>query len=368
MRARACSQDLVVLLNSVAARRRLTSTQPTTVGIIGVGYPGERHAEGCLESGLTRLAAASDLDEERLSTFARAYGPDRQYGDYRELISDRDVEVGVVALPTFLHEPVTLAALAAGKHVLCEKPPARTPAEALEMQRAAETSGKILGYALQRRFGTPAQKLKDLVTAGDLGEVYHARAVWRRTWGVPAGAGGGTWFTDPGRSGGGALMDIGVHVLDLAWYLLGRPEATSVTGKTFNKFPDLSEADDSAFAFLRFASGQSVQLETSWVLAQAEDEFAVHLYGTKAGAHLTEETLDLFSVSREGRTRRSFAFPVDPPQAVTRPFAAQLRDFARAVRGGGEPCASAAQGTQLMRMVAAIYESSELGREVDVSD
>ena len=358
---------MTVELGSVAARRQRGAGNLLGVGVIGVGYPGERHAEGCLESGLTRLIAASDLDETKLAAFSSTYGAKRSYEDYRRLLANADVDIVVVALPTFLHQPVTLAALKAGKHVLCEKPPARSAAEVEGMERAAEASGNVLGYALQRRFGATAQKLRELLARDELGEVYHARAVWRRTWGVPAGLGGASWFTDPVKAGGGALMDIGVHVLDLAWFLLGLPGAASVSGRVFNKFPDLTKTDDSAFAFVRFESGQTLQLETSWVLAQAEDEFAVHLYGTKAGAHLTEERLDLFPVSRKGRMRRSFDVAVNPPLRVTEPFTSQLQDFARAVSSGAEPCMSASQGTQLMRMIAAIYESSKLGQEVTCS-
>ena len=350
-------------LNSVAARRQRNVDDPLGVGIIGVGYPGERHAEGCLETGLTKLVAASDLDEERLTAFAATYGVARTYADYRDLLSDDAVDIVIVALPTFLHHSVTLDALGAGKHVLCEKPPAHSVTEVEEMERAARSSEHLLSYALQRRFGAAAQKLKDLLAEDALGEVYHARAAWRRTWGVPGGT-GGTWFTDPDRAGGGALMDIGVHILDLAWFLLGLPKAERVSGEVFNRFPDLTKVDDSAFAFIRFESGQTLQLETSWVLAQAEDEFAVHLYGTKAGAHLTEESLDLFPVGREGRTRRSFDVALDPTSALTGPFTRQLRDVARAVRLGTKPCMSAPQGTKLMRMIAAIYESSKLKREV----
>ena len=350
---------------SVALGQQIITNKPLGIGIIGVGYPGERHAEGCLESGLTRLVAASDLDKTRLSAFSRTYGAARGYENYRELLGDKEVDAIIVALPTFLHHPVTLAALAEGKHVLCEKPPARSFAEAFDMQQTVEASGKVLGYALQRRFCATTQRLKELLAAGDFGEVYHGRAIWRRSWGVPAGVRGtSSWFTDPEKAGGGALLDIGIHVLDLAWYLLGLPEVASVTGRVFNKFPDLTRTDDSAFAFLRFASGQTLQLETSWVLAQAEDEFAIHLYGTEAGAHLTETTLQLFPVGRKEQTRRSFDLELDPSQAVTEPFTAQLRNFARAALEGTEFCVPASQGTRLMRMIAAIYESSEMGGEV----
>lgn len=333
--------------------------EPLRVGVIGAGWPGERHAEGYLASGAARVVAIADLEAERRAAFARQFGVPRAYADYRELLADPAVEAVSVALPNFLHREATVAALEAGKHVLCEKPPAVTLAEAEAMAEAAERAGRLLAFAVQRRFNPATEALRERLAVGLLGEVYHARAVWTRTWGVPRGVGG--WFTDPARAGGGALLDIGIHVLDLAWFLMGCPAPRTVSGQVFNKFPHLTGCDDSAFALVRFADGRSVQLEASWVLAQESDQMSVHFYGAAGGARVDNTSLDLFTVGEEGRTRTSVALSGGYPAPA---FKAQATDFVRAVRGLAAPRTTAAQGIQLMAMLEGIYRSAREGREV----
>jgi predicted dehydrogenase len=271
------------------------------IGIIGAGWPAERHADGYRDCENVAVVAVADLDETRRERFARQYGVPRQYGEYFELLADTDIDAVSITLPNFLHRPATVAALEAQKHVLCEKPPAMTQAEARQMAEVASRRGLVLTYALQRRFTAPMVELRAAVQAGRLGDVYHARAVWTRAWGVPKGLDG--WFTDPARAGGGALIDIGVHVLDMAWYQLGCPQPLTVSGQVHHRFPDLTRTEDAAFAFIRFAGGASLELAASWVLAQEADHMGVSFYGTRAGARVDDTSLELYTVGAEGRTR-----------------------------------------------------------------
>jgi len=197
-----------------------------------------------------------------------------------------------------------------------------------------------------------------VLARGELGEIYHARAVWTRAWGVPRGIGG--WFTDPARAGGGALIDIGVHVLDMGWFLMGCPAPTTVSGQVFNRFPEQTKTDDSAFALIRFADGRSLQVEASWVLAQDDDHFAVHLYGTEGGARVNDNQLDMYTVSEEERTARSRYIEEGGLQAFLR----QSANFIAAVRGEGQLRTPAAHGAQIMAMIDGIYRSASQAREV----
>jgi predicted dehydrogenase len=332
------------------------------VGVIGAGWPGERHAEGFLATGEATIDAIADLEEPRRQAFAARYGATRQFADYRDLLADPDLDAVVIALPNFLHLSSTLAALESGKHVLCEKPPAMTTAEAEQMAKTADRHGLVLGYATRRRFNPATDLLAARIAQGRLGEVYHARAVWTRTWGVPIGVGG--WFTDPARAGGGALIDIGIHVLDLAWFLMGHPDPVTVSGSVFNKYPNLTRTDDSAFAFVRFADGRSLHVETSWVLAQGEDTMEVHLYGTEGGARLDDNSLDIYGVGEEGVTRTT---PRVTP-GLYPSFVSQALDFIHAVREGSKTRTSARQGLLLMAMLEGIYRSAQEGREIEVRE
>ena len=302
-------------------------------------------------------SAVSDLEATRRAAFAAAYGVPRTYADYDDLLADPEIEAVSVALPNFLHAPAALAALEAGTHVLCEKPPAVTLAEARAMAATAERQGLVLAFAHQRRFNPSTEALRQRLAAGQLGDVYHSRAVWTRTWGVPLGVGG--WFTDPARAGGGSLIDIGIHVLDLGWFLMGCPAPVTVSGQVYNKVPDLTKTDDSAFALVRFADGRSLQVESSWVLAQEDDQMSVHLYGTAGGARVDDYHLDLFAIDEQSRVRTSISLRGGLPA-----FTAQSANFVRAVRGEEPPRTPAAHGVQVMALIEAIYRSAKEGREV----
>src|SRR5262245_20818921 len=212
-------------------------SQAIRVGIAGAGWPGAAHAKGYKQSGGFQIVAVADLIPDRRNKLAAEHGPIKEYNDVKELIGDKSIDAVSVCLPTYLHVPVVLAAMRAGKHVICEKPPALDGAEAKRIAKAAAKSGKVLLYAVQRRFGGAEQAAKQAIAKGYAGEVFHARASALRTRGIPIGTG---WFPVKEKSGGGAMIDLGAHMLDLAWHLLGQPKPTTVFATTYQKFKDLS--------------------------------------------------------------------------------------------------------------------------------
>src|SRR2546430_477876 len=257
------------------------------VGIIGCGWPGVAHARGYVAAGGFKIAAVADLIPERRRKLMAEFQVAREFSDAKDLLKDKEIDAVSIALPNHMHAPVALAALRAGKHVLCEKPPAISAAEARRMDAAAKKNGKVLLYSLQRRFGPHEQAAKAAVAKGYVGDVYHVRAVWTRTRGIPVGTG---WFTQKEKSGGGALMDVGFHMLDLGWFLLGQPRPTSAFGATHSRFAALSgsnsyDVDDAAFAVIRFEGGKSLELAASWALNQPPQQngTACRLHGS-AGA------------------------------------------------------------------------------------
>src|SRR5437868_11331219 len=191
------------------------------LGVIGTGWPGQQHAIATAAIDRANLYACADVDETRRSAFTHDYKPEKVFSDYHELLQDPDVDAAIICLPNFLHFPASLAALEAGKHVLCEKPPTLNAAE-MKVLREEATRRKLL-YFFSRQFRfTPAMRAaKNAVEDGRLGRIYHAQATFVRSRGIPIGV--GNWFTEKRRSGGGALIDIGIHALDAVWYLLGSP-------------------------------------------------------------------------------------------------------------------------------------------------
>ena len=320
------------------------------------------------------LYACADLDEKRRAAFEKEYAPEKSYRDYHELLQDRHVDAVIICLPNFLHFPASLAALEAGKHVLCEKPPTMNAAEMKVLREEATKRNLVYFFSRQFRF-TPAMRMaKALVEEGRLGKIYHAKAIFVRSRGIPVGI--GDWFTEKKRSGGGALIDIGVHALDSVWYLMGTPQPTSVDAQVFRNFEHLVkvpvfDVEDAAFAFIRFANGAVVQLETSWAGNLTDDipprkYFGRELinsivYGTKGSVQLNP--LSLF----EDQDGELVSVPLAAKQDEPNGFELQLRNFVESIKGESEPVNNADQAVALMEMIDAIYASSAAGREVPIA-
>jgi predicted dehydrogenase len=337
------------------------SSAKLRVGIVGGGWPGQRHAEGFLASGAWEIAAVADLDPDRRRELARGTGV-KQLATADELFALDELDAVVIALPTFLHHPMVMAALAAGRHVLCEKPPALNAGETAAMADAALRRGLTLCFGLQRRALPSAAAAQAAIGQGQLGDIYHARAVFTRSWGAPKGA--GNWFRDPARAGGGALLDIGIHVLDLAWFLMGRPQPVAVFAITHDRSPDTSPLESAAFGLLRFAGGRSIQLEAAWIVPEGDDRQYVHLHGSTAGGLVEREK---FTVVRSGEAGvETFSTPIvlGAPDALVAPFQTQATLFAAAIRGTAPALAPAGDGVQLMQMVDALYASASEQREI----
>jgi predicted dehydrogenase len=342
--------------------------QPVRVGILGAGWPGSKHAEGYKGAGGFQVTAVADLIPGRRKAIVHAYPAAREFADASELLKEADVDAVSICLPNDLHAPMTLAALKAGKHVICETPPTTDAADAKKLAGAAAKAGKVLLYAAQRRFGGAEQAADQAIAKGYAGEVYHARASWMRTRGIPAGTG---WFTDKSKSGGGALIDLGTQMLDLAWRLLGQPKPLTAFGAVHQRFKDLVptgaifDVEDSAFALLKFEGGKSLEISASWAINQSPRRHGTtcRVHGDKGGVEVyTPHGPMLFrNFGPKGEAKES---PLKVPKLVHYP--AMMRHFRAAITNGDTPCPSGAEGIAVMQMIDAIYKSAETGKSVEI--
>ena len=344
---------------------------PETVraGIIGGGWPGAAHARGYLSAGGFKLVAVSDLIPERRKKMMAEFQIPREYPEAAELIKDKQIDAVSLCVPNELHVPMTLAALKNGKHVICEKPPALSANEARRMNAAALKAGKVLMYGFQRRFGGHEQAAKLAIAKGWVGEAYHVRCAWTRTRGFPLGT--GNWYTQKGKSGGGALLDTGLHMLDIAWFLLGQPRPLSAFGITHTHFGGLLPAEaaldveDAAFAMLRFENGKSIELATSWALNQpaSQNGTVCRVYGSQGAieVYTPQGATLLRDFKPDGSAKEN---PLKPPKAVH--HTAMMRHFKDCIAGRATPIIGGPEGVALMQMAAAIYKSAETGRSANV--
>lgn len=331
----------------------------TKVGIIGLGWPGREHLKGYLKSARAEVVAVCDANQELAARIAAEHGVPQVFSDHKAMLKSGGVEAVSVCLPNFLHAPVTLDALRAGRHVICEKPPALDVRQARQMAAAADKADLTLMYALCQRFTGPARLVKDFIDKGELGDIYFGRAVYHRRRGIPLGT--GSWFTDKKRSGGGALIDIGVHALDTAWWLMGAPTPVSVSGSAYHKFAHVLpkgthfDVDDSAFGLIRFDNGATLMLECSWALNLTGGS-VTQLAGSKGGVEMNPVKI---LTERDG-----VQLDITPHVPDADAFAGQTDHFVECLQSGRTPLMGAGQGIQLMQMLEGIYKSAASGREV----
>jgi len=352
------------------------------VGVIGCGA-GVFHLEGYQEEPRAKVVALAGLDTDRCEMLSKKFDVPRVYRDYQDLLADDDIDAVSVAVPNVLHMPVALAAFEAGKHVLIEKPLARNAEEGVRMVEAAREHNKLLGISFQRRTRHDVRLLRDAVERGEFGRVYYSKAWWMRRSGIP---GLGTWFTSKEAAGGGPLIDLGVHVLDMILYILGNPKVTSVSANTYaeigptgrggwslrrQKVTDTNpyEVEDLATAFLRLEDGGTLLLEAAWAsFTEMNDDFGVQLYGSEKGARMNShnyaltETLDVFQGF--GDTTMDAK-----PRLVAREGHAQIiENFVSAILDGTPLSPDGQEGLDRVRLIDAIYRSAELGREIVIDE
>jgi predicted dehydrogenase len=352
------------------------------IGVIGCGI-GKWHLEGYDTDPRARVLAISGL-EDRCKQLAKEHNVPDVYTDYREMLARPDIQAVSIAVPNFLHVPIGLDAIAAGKHVLMEKPLARNTAEGEKLVRAAEEAGLLLGMVFNRRSRSDMQVLTRHIDRGELGEIYHARAYWNRRSGIP---GLGSWFTSKEGAGGGPLIDLGVHVLDMALWLMDDPAVVRASAATYAKLGPQGignwtgdrfnvtseqryEVEDFASAFLRTDRGSTLYVEASWAeFSSRTDEFGVALLGTKGGAELyvkdyaTVGTLTLFTYQDGVQIDCTPRLPQKPPSAGHGEI---IQGFIDSILNGAPLSPDGRKGLERTALIEAIYASAEEGREVEV--
>lgn len=350
------------------------------VGIVGCGgIATGKHLPAMKRNGNFEVVAFCDLIEERAQKAKEEYGTEdaRVYTDYTELLKE-DVEAVYVLTPNSSHAPISIAALEAGKHVMCEKPMAKTYAEAKAMTEAAERTGKILTIGYQNRYRSDSTYLKQACEAGELGEIYYAKAhaVRRRavpTWGV---------FLDAEKQGGGPLIDIGTHALDLTLWMMDNYEPEMVMGSVYRKLADQKETgnswgdwdpnvftvEDSAFGFIRMKNGATIYLESSWALNNLDvREAQTTLCGTKAGADMADGLRinrvnhDRQCVEKPDLNRGGVAFYAGKKVDSTD---VEQRVFYNAIVNGEPLTVEPRQAMVVTQILEAIYESGRTGKAV----
>ena len=329
------------------------------VALVGVGAAAQiNHLPVLKKLEDVELAALCDRDPEKTSRVAQKFGVPTSYTRFEELLNDDSIDAVDITTPNYLHAPMAIAALEAGKHVLCERPLARSADEAEAMAKAARKSDRLLMCAVQHRFRPDAQLLRKFVDKGDLGDIFLAKGGWLRQkteWDSDE------WRAQKRESGGGVVLDLGFQMIDLALWVLGDVKAESVTASVHRT--KKGDVEDSATAFLRLDSGATLTLELTWGLLMEKDFAYLNLFGSGGAA--------LLNPFRVHKGMHGTLVNVTPTLETSRnqyrqSMEAQIQHFADAMRGAKNPMGLVSEIVPVMELVDAIYRSAEQGREVKV--
>jgi predicted dehydrogenase len=354
-------------------------------GVIGAGI-GKFHIQGYQLHPEAEVVALCDVNEVVGRKVAADFGVPQVYTDYQGMLKNAGINAVSVCVPNFLHRPVAVDCLQAGMHVLCEKPLSVNAREGQKIVEAAAAAKRTLMMQFNNRYRPEARLLKSYIDAGELGEIYFARCGWIRRNGIP---GWGGWFTRRETAGGGPLIDLAVHMLDLTMYLMGNPEPVTCMASTYSVFGPKMEAlgpwgtpnkaggfdvEDMAVGMIKFAGGQTISLEASWASRIKRESVYSTLCGTKAGASLERvfgfdgvddssiDTLEVYTQEHGVPVNRQLIVEPDPAMGRTN----AVRHFVDCLISGKQPISPGSDGQRIMRILDAMYESAKKGKAVDI--
>lgn len=346
------------------------------VAVIGCGtIANAAHIPGYLHCPDAEIKYLCDIIPERADEAVKKYGVGKAVYDYHEILADPEVEAVSVCTPNKMHPIIAIDSLRAGKHVLCEKPAARTYAEVLKMQEAQHETGKTLNIGVVNRFNTAVNEIKKIISAGELGEIYHVYVSFRAHRSIP-GLGGA--FTTKDIAGGGVLIDWGVHYLDIVMYCTGDPSPVTASAKAFSKLgvdmknyvyegmwaentKDLNgtyDVDDFATGFVRTA-GPTITFNGAWAQNIGVGEAFIDFLGDKGGVRLQYGGDFTVYTTKDGKL-----YNYKPEYQSVNMFDDELASFVRCVRTGEKLPSHIDTVAITAKLMQGIYDSSDAGREI----
>lgn len=353
--------------------------EPIKVAVIGCGtIANSAHIPAYMKNEKAEIKYFCDIIPQRADAAVEKYGCGKAVYDYHEILNDPEIEAVSVCTPNHMHAPISIDFLRAGKNVLCEKPAARTYAEALTMLEAQHETGKVLNIGVVNRFNDGVNQIKRLIDEGALGEVYHVYVSFRSHRSIP-GLGGN--FTTKAVAGGGALIDWGVHFLDIVMYCCGDPKPRTVTAETFSKlgskmedytyvnmwagppkYDGVYDVEDSITGMVR-TDGPVITVNGAWAQNIGEEEMFIDFMGDKAGIRLQYgKDFVLYGTKNGMLTRTETSF------RTRNHFETEIDAFLRCVRSGEKLPSHIDTNILTSRLMQAMYDSAASHHEVDLTE
>lgn len=340
------------------------------VAIVGAGNIAQSaHLPAYQKRDDLEVVAIADWNLERAQEAAKKFGIPQAFQNIDDMLANVECDYVDICVWNRSHADCAIKAAAAGRNILCEKPMAYNLEDALKMKEAVEKAGVTFMLAVPTRYSGEAQLLREMVDAGKLGDIYYAKTAYVRRRGTPIG-----WFTDTSKSGGGPIIDIGVHCIDRTWFLMGCPKPVRVSASTSYAIGDFKtrgvnrwkaldsdvtafDTEDSACGVIHFENGAAMMFEVSWAL-NAPNTTYTQICGSKAGATL--EPLTIYGEEMGYLTDNA------PKGENVNIFEAEIAHFIDCLRTGKHPASDLDQAVTMQRMLQGIYDSAKLHKEVEI--
>lgn len=326
------------------------------IGVIGLGSIAQLvHLPNLTKLDNAEVVAVSEIKKNRLNTIADKFGINHRFSDYREMLENADLDAVIISTPTNTHKDIAIDCLNADKDVLVEKPLARTFAEAKAVVDTARKNKKKLMVGMNLRYRPDTMLLRSIVSSGEIGEPFYAKCGWVRRQSSEE-----KWFTKKEEAGGGVIIDLGIHLLDLALWLMNYPEINSVSCKTYQL--NTKNVEDTAISFIKFKNNSLINLEVSWSMPTDKDHFFLSVFGTKGSFTLSplhvykrinNEILDLTPAQVDNAT-----------MLFKKSYMNELRSFVGAVKGLNPVLSPGDEALERMKIIEAMYLSAQKDQEV----
>ncbi len=334
-------------------------TENTKIAVIGLGGIAQLvHLPNLAKLEKVTVTAVAEINKNRLNTIGDKFNIPERYKDHTELLAKSDAEAVIVATPTSLHKDVSIACLKAGKHVLVEKPLARTFQEAKLITEAAKKYNRKIMVGMNLRYRPDAMILKSILSAGEIGQPFYVKCGWIRRRSSDE-----KWFTRKIDSGGGVIIDLTILLLDLALWALGFPQVDTVSTQSF--YQNTKEVEDTSISLLRCKNSSVISIESSWSLSVEKDQFYFEVFGTNGSS-----SLNPFRIYKKIDEQMIDLTPSQSDNAIIllrKSYMNELKSFIGAVKGLNPVFSSADESLSRMKIIEAMYKSSSLKKEIKLS-
>ena len=328
----------------------------TNIAVIGLGGIAQVvHLPILSKLNNVNISSVAEVNKNRLNVVSDKFGIKDRYSDYRKILDNKNVDAVLIATPTNTHLPIALDCISAGKHVLIEKPVARNFEETEQIYNAAKKHKRLAMVGMNLRFRPDAMLLKSVINSGELGEIFYIRCSWLRKQSSQQ-----KWFMKKNESGGGVLIDLGIHLIDLALWLVDFPNVKSASVQTYKH--RTKGVEDSAVGFVRLKNSTVLNFEFSWSLHSEQDSMLLTTFGTEGTAHLNP--LRAYKRIESSRIDYTPATNSNPKNLFKKSYENELKHFVAAVRGTNPIISSCEEALTRMKLLSVLYDSSNKNSEI----